>query len=134
MKVNLLIVITFLLLFSSCESGVEHIVNNYYLVSFEEGDDKTLSYKVTDGLYKDIIGPSIVNITHDNDFIIVQQNPRVFPDEPNREKSNYYIIPLKKQMIKKGMPEDNYYVPYSFLELKKKCIELGGNDASIPTW
>ena len=93
---------TILLAFASCGGFVleEKIIDNYYLIAADVGEDCSLSYhELTDGSnYGIIIKATVFAVGYNDKYMIVKQHPSVFPNPPDKKITNYYILPLKKGM------------------------------------
>lgn len=93
---------TILLAFAGC-SGLaieEKIIDNYYLIATDVGEDCSLSYhEPTDGSnYGTIIEATVFAVGYNDKYMIVKQHPRTFPNPPDKKITNYYILPLRKGM------------------------------------
>ncbi|NEW85145.1 MAG: DUF3997 domain-containing protein [Mariniphaga sp.] len=94
----------------SCSDFVikKNIVGNYYLIATDTEDDLGLAYhEPEDGQnYATIVDATVFTIGFNDKFINVKQHPRTFPNPPDLNITNYYILPLKKGMdwkIKNGL-------------------------------
>jgi len=83
----------------------EKIIGNYYFVAADDGEGCSLSYhKARRGdflggfNYVGIIGATVFAVGYNDKYMIVKQHPRIFPNPPNREITNYYILSLKDSM------------------------------------
>jgi hypothetical protein len=77
----------------------EHIVNDYFLIATDLPNDCDFTYQDSppDGNTFVVIVPATVfAVGFNNQYLIVKQHPRVFPDPPNKKVTNYYIIPNHK--------------------------------------
>ncbi len=81
-------------------SGIfkKHIINNYYLTASDYSEyDMSLSCIIDNtGGFIETVGPTIIELEYDSNYIVIKQNPRNFPDAPNKEIINYYIVFVKK--------------------------------------
>ena len=97
MKTKALILVLFL---SGCIGFAvnENIIGNYYWVATDVGDNLALSYhEAADGdNYSFIISPTVFAIGYNEKYIIAKQHPRSFSDAPDKNISNYYVLPLKE--------------------------------------
>ena len=84
----------------SCSDFVikKNIVGNYYLIATDTEDDLGLAYhEPEDGQnYATIVDATVFTIGFNDKFINVKQHPRTFPNPPDLNITNYYILPLKK--------------------------------------
>jgi hypothetical protein len=76
----------------------ENIFGNYYLIAADANEDLTLSYHdSSDGaIYGGIIEPTVFAIGFNENYIIAKQHPRTFPNPPDKNITNFYILPIKK--------------------------------------
>lgn len=91
----------FLLAFAGCSGLVinEKITDNYYFVATDVGEACNLSYKKSDeDNYGTVIEATVFAVGYNDKFMIVKQHPRTFPNPPDKKITNYYILPLKKDM------------------------------------
>jgi len=95
------IVYSFIFLsFTACSGFAieEKILDNYYLIAGDIGEECSLSYKVSDDDFGTVIGATVFAIGYNKQFIIAKQHPRTFPNPPNKKIINYYILPIKRGM------------------------------------
>lgn len=99
---RIILYFTILLTFVGCGGLAlkEKIIDNYYLVAVDDYDDCSLSYQEpTDGdNHGIVIGATVFAVGWYDKYMIVKQHPRTFPNPPDKEITNYYILPLKKGM------------------------------------
>jgi hypothetical protein len=76
----------------------ENVVGNYYLIATDVDEDLNLSYHepADDNNYGGIIEATVFAIGYNDEYIIVKQHPRIFPNPPNKAITNFYILPIKK--------------------------------------
>ncbi len=90
-----------LLLFRGC-SGLtikEKIIDNYYLIASDSQEACNLSFKENDQAnFWTIIDATVFAAGYNEDYMIVKQHPRTFPNPPDKKITNYYILPLKNGM------------------------------------
>ena len=90
-------------LFSSCTGFVtkERIVSNFYLLATDDEIQMSLSY--CDPSDKNgclgIINATVFAVGYDAGFIIAKQHPTDFPNYPNKNITNYFILPLVKNEV-----------------------------------
>lgn len=119
-----------LLSFVSCDNlDVTHVAGPYYLVVMDMDEDRSLSYKVEEGLYAGGVSPMVYAIWHNDDFIIAKQHPWDRDWEPAKNITKYYIIPLKNPVSK--FPDKNFIGPLDKEEFIKKVKELKITDKII---
>ena len=119
-----------LLSFVSCDKlDVTHVAGPYYLVVMDMDEDRSLSYKVEEGLYAGGVPPMVYAIWHNDDFIIAKQHPWDRDWEPAKNITKYYIIPLKNPVSK--FPDENFIGPLDKGEFIKKVKELKITDKII---
>lgn len=107
----------------SCSEENYHkgLNGGYYLSAIDVRSDMVLGYE--DGEYGvGIIGSTVYAVGQNEDFIILKQHPRNFPDEPDSKITNYYIIPLKAK-INKSI-DRNFYGPLNLREFDEKLKDL----------
>ena len=119
-----------LLSFVSCDKlDVTHVAGPYYLVVMDMDEDRSLSYKVEEGLYAGGVPPMVYAIWHNDDFIIAKQHPWNRDWEPAINITKYYIIPLKNPVSE--FPDENFIGPLDKEEFIKKVKELKITDKII---
>ncbi len=112
--------------FFSCGDFVinKNIVGNYYLIATDTEDGLDLSFHEPsdDQNYATIISATVFAIGFNDKFIIVKQHPRTFPNPPDMNITNYYILPLKKEIDWKS--KNGLIGPLTLDEFNKKRKEL----------
>jgi len=86
------------LLYTSCGLVInENIFGNYYLVASDTNEDLCLSYHEScdGGIYGTVVTPTVFAIGYNENYIIVKQHPRAFPNPPDKSITNFYILPVK---------------------------------------
>jgi hypothetical protein len=103
----------------------EKIVENYYFVAGDDPAGTFLSYhESSDGNnYSGIIEATVFAVGYNNNFMIVKQHPRKFPNPPDKSITNYYILPLKEGMDWRS--KNGLIGPLTKSEFIKKRKELG---------
>ena len=95
-----LLYLLFLCLLSGCMGFAikEKIVGNYYLIANDVDEDLSLSYhEAADGSnYGDVIKATVFSVGYNEKYIIAKQHPRAFPNPPNKNITNFFILPLSK--------------------------------------
>ena len=123
MKYIKLFVITLL---TSCNGiSVEHLTDNYYLTKMDyEANNRSLSYKLGKGSYLGVVNATIFAVGYNDDFIIVKQHPRSFPNPPDTNMTNYYVVPLKFKV--NHWADENKFGPLTLEEflIKRKELEI----------
>ncbi len=78
----------------------KNVIGNYYLTAADVPDGTCLSYHTSkdDPIYSWLIGPTVFAVGYNNDFMIIKQHPSTFPYAPDKKVTNYYILPIKKEM------------------------------------
>jgi hypothetical protein len=87
-----------IVLVASCQNSNNHITDRYYITTFE--GETSLTFQLDNGVYIDVVKPSVIEIAHDEHFIIVKQHPQSFSHPPNERTTNYFIVPLKSTISK----------------------------------
>jgi len=101
MKIWIIFLLVTFSLFSCSDFAIKKsIVGNYFLIATDTEDDLGLCYHEPsdDQNYGTIIDATIFAIGFNDKFIIVKQHPRNFPNPPNENITNYYILPIQKGM------------------------------------
>jgi hypothetical protein len=108
----------------SCNDTNKHIIDQYFITDFE--GERSLTFKLNNGDYIDVVKPSVVEIANDEYFIIVKQHPQDFSKLPNKAVTNYFIIPLKSRLSK--FADLNVYGPLTKddFEIKKRSLKVSG--------
>ncbi len=93
----------------------------YYLSAVDAREDMHLGYK--DGDYGiGIVKETVFAVGQNEDFIIVKQHLRKFPNEPDKKTIYYFIIPLKIKINQSV--EKNLYGPLTGVEFEEKRKQL----------
>ena len=68
------------------------------MIASDVGEDLALCYQehVDDSNYGTVIGATVFALGYNSKFIVVKQHPRTFPNLPNKEITNYFILPIKR--------------------------------------
>lgn len=91
-----------LVLLSSCQFGAyeKKINNNYTLSAIDTKDDMELIYVDDEGLMFSIISATVFSIGKNDEYIVAKQHPKDFPNQSNKNITNYFIVPLKFEKVK----------------------------------
>lgn len=115
-----------LLLFASCMGLAikEKLIDNYYLIASDDINGLDLCYhESSDGdNYNGIIEATVFAVGYNKDYMIVKQHPRIFPNPPDKKITNYYILPLKKEMDWKT--KNGLIGPLNLMQFNEKRKEL----------
>jgi len=102
-KSTLYFIIIFTL--AGCVGGIgfakkEKIIGNYYLIAGDIEEDMCISFhEEKDGsIYGTIINATVFAVGFNNKYIIAKQHPRIFPQPCDKNVTNYFILPIKKEM------------------------------------
>ena len=83
-----------LLFMASCQDFVheEKVIDNYFLIAIDEEPQMSVSYSVNqnNSSFVGVIGETVFAIGNNEDFIIVKQHPRSWPNPSNRLITNYF--------------------------------------------
>lgn len=88
-------------LFYGCQDLAikEKIIDNYYLTATDVGEDCNLSYKEPDEtIYGTVVGATVFAVGYNDEYLIVKQHPRTFPNPPDKSVTNYFILFLEEKM------------------------------------
>ena len=117
-----------LLVLQGCVGGVyfEKIVNGYFLSAIDVKTDMLLGYQ--DGDFGvGVVGSTVFAVGYNDEYIIVKQHPRKFPNPPDKSITNYFIVPIKDQVH--ASPDENKIGPLTKEEFVIKRKELGISDS-----
>ncbi len=120
--ITLLLIVNFL---GGCQDFIfnRNIVGRYHLIATDSKAEMSLSYKLDDGNYIGIINGGIYALGNNSYYIIVKQHPYTpFPDSLNKQITNYFIIPIDKD-ISQYKVEENFIGPLNeteFVNQKEK--------------
>ena len=133
---NTILYLIILFAFSRCSDFAikKKIIDNYYIVAGDDDADATLSYhasKPKDTYGGTLFGGAIIEATvfaagYNDNYIIAKQHPRVFPNPPNKSITNYYILPLKKEM--NWRTKNGLIGPLTLEQFNKQRKKLGIGD------
>jgi len=120
-----------LLVFSGC-SGLaikEEITKNYYFIAVDIREDCALSYHEPSDAsnYGTVIEATVFAAGYNDKYMIVKQHPRTFPNQPDKKITNYYILPLKKEM--NWRTKNGLIGPLTQEEFTEKRKELNISDS-----
>jgi len=113
-----------------CRSEVHYTNLNggYYLSADDVLEDMSLGYQDgEDGV--GVIDATVFAVGQDNNFIIVKQHPRNFPDLPDKDITCYFIIPLRSKPAQSS--DKNFYGPFNLDEFEAKKKELNVKDIAF---
>jgi hypothetical protein len=103
----------------------ENVVGNYYLVAPDDEAQLSLDYcDPTDqsGGCGGVIGSTVFAVGYNEKYIIVKQHPRTFPNPPNKEVTNFFILPIKDSFNYRTM--NNLIGPLTLEQFNDKRKEL----------
>ena len=104
MKSILPLFISFLLIaifYSSCQFGhIKSVTGNYYLVAVDAGEDMCLTFKDEEehSSFATIIPSTVFAVGFNAEYIIAKRHPRSLTDERYNDKTEYYILPIQKEI------------------------------------
>ena len=103
----------------------EKIIDNYYLIATDTGEDCKLDYRepADEDSYGTIIGATVFAVGHNDEYIIAKQHPRTFPKPPDKTITNYFILRVKKSMDWRS--KDGQFGPLTLEQFNGKRNELG---------
>jgi len=123
------VLIILLTLFYCCNfSGFvykKQIIDKYYLIAIDIDEQMTICYPINNGDFIGIIDETVYSIGYNKDFIIAKQHPFKLPNNYEKSKTNYFIIPISKK--RSIIPEDNVIGP-----LTKAEFETNRKNLNIP--
>ncbi len=124
-----------ILVFNSCDEFLieKNIVGNYCIYKSEGSEGAYLAHKEDNQKgYSGIIEATVFAAGYNENYIIVKQHPRSFPNPPNKKITNYFILQNKKSMdweTKNGL-----IGPLTLQEFNEKRKELNiPNDVTFTT-
>lgn len=122
-KKIILIVLLMPILFWGCMGSAydKKLNGEYFLFAVDAKEDMYLGYQ--DGEYGiGVIDATVFAVGQSDDYIIVKQHPIETLGKLNKQKTNYYIIPLKERINKSV--DKNFYGPFTKKEFEQKKIDL----------
>lgn len=127
-KNKLIILLLILLVLEGCKmkNNNNRIIENYFIGTDDLREDMMI-YAVVNEYRIGIMPPTIFALGYNEDFIIAKQHPQNSSLSMEREKINYFIIPLKKKKMES--PDENKYGPLTKEEFLQKRIEIGIPDS-----
>jgi hypothetical protein len=88
------------IILSSCRDSAikNNFYGNYFLIATDVGEDLALCYQehVDDPSYGTVVRATVFALGYNSHFIVVKQHPRTFPNLPDKDITNYFILPIKK--------------------------------------
>jgi len=130
-----IILVSLFFAFITCKGLNEYkVIGSYYLIDMDyDQKSRSLSYKLADGNYLGIIDETVFAVGYNENYIIVKQHPRKFPEFPNRRVTNYFIVPITKRST--YSPETEILGPLNLQEFSSKCNELNiGKEVKFTEW
>jgi len=106
-------------------SGIdkEHLIGNYYLTAVDYVDEgKDLSYLLESGNFVGVVSSTVFAVGYNEEYIIVKQHPREFPNPPDKTITKFFIVPIKNKVHQSL--DENKLGPLTELEFKEKRKEL----------
>lgn len=106
----------------------EQLVDRYYLIAMdyvEEG--MNLSYVLESGDFIGVVNSTVFAVGYNDEYIIVKQHPRKFPNPPDKLITNYFIVPIKDKVH--ASPDENKIGPLTKEGFVIKRKELGVSDS-----
>ena len=124
MKKSIFFLLAIVFCFYSCGSGAYNKTLNggYFLSALNNMEDMYLGYQDGENGIG-IITATVFAVGQNDDYIILKQHPRDFPNKPDKSIVNFYLIPLKSNISKSI--DKNYYGPLTLREFEQKKKELG---------
>jgi hypothetical protein len=126
MKIQSLFLIIVLELFQGCLGADinDHLFGNYYLVAADDDNQLAFSYHTPEdeSTYLTIIPATVFAVGYNQNYFIVKQHPYLFAKPPNKQITNYFILPIKKDFNFKTM--NGLIGPLTLDEFKLKRHEL----------
>ena len=106
----------------------EQLVGRYYLTAMDYVDEgMNLSYVLESGDFIGVVNSTVFAVGYNDEYIIVKQHPRKFPNPPDKSITNYFIVPIKDQVH--ASPDENKIGPLTKEEFVIKRKELGISDS-----
>ena len=122
--------LSILILFFGCQNLAikEKIIENYYLIASDEVYGTCLSYHedTEESNYGCVIEAAVFAVGCNDKYMIVKQHPRTFPNPPDKKITNYYILPLKKEMDWRS--KNGLVGPLTLEQFNEKRKELNISD------
>lgn len=119
--------------FSGCigSSHYEKIKDSYYLSALDSDEDMEIVYRDENGYMFTIVGSTVFAVGYSEEFIVAKQHPRSFPNHPDKNILNYFIIPLKNKIS--NSVEKNVIGPITLkqFEEKSKLLPIGNINFSV---
>lgn len=125
-----IIYLSILCLLSSCMGfdTKEKIVGNYYLVAPDDEAQLGLDYcdPADQNGCGGVIESTVFAVGYNENYIIVKQHPRTFPNPPNKGITNFFIVPTKRGFNYRTM--NNLIGPLTLEQFNTKTKELNISD------
>jgi hypothetical protein len=99
------------------------------LIATDVGEDMSLGFKHSESGYWIMVKSTVFAVGFNDEFIIVKQHPRTFPDQPDKSITNYFIVPIYSRTI--HSMDDDVIGPLGKEDFDKKRIELGIADITF---
>lgn len=94
-----------MLIGTACVGGIgavinKNIIGHYFLVAPDVEEQLSICYHQhsDEDNYGIIIGETVFAVGYNNEYIIIKQHPNKSSDSLNKNKINYYILPVKDTM------------------------------------
>lgn len=107
----------------------ENLTKGYSMSAMDVMTDMSLVFENEEGYSFDVVTSTVFAVGYNDEFIIIMQHPREFPNPPDKSVINHFIIPLEDRVS--GSPESNVVGPFSKGEFEIKRRELGIPDDLI---
>jgi len=124
---KLILYLSIPLLFVGCQGLAvkEKIIDNYFLVAADASEWTSLSYhEDNEGAnYSSLIEATVFAVGYNDNYMIVKQHPCTLPNPPDKNITNFYILPLKEGM--NWRTKNGLMGPLTEQEFNAKRKELG---------
>jgi hypothetical protein len=119
------LIIIILLFLTSCEMAEKRkIVGNYYIVASDIGEQMNLAYNIPGFRgYSTIVKHCVFAVGYNDKYIVVKQHPYNTNGHPNKEITNYYIVPIQDSINWRTL--DKTIIPLNEVQFEDKRKELG---------
>jgi len=102
----------------------EKVIGNYYLVAVDDEAELSLDYcdPADQNGCGGVIESTVFAVGYNEKYIIVKQHPRTFPNPPDKEVTNFFIVPIKEGFNYRTM--NNLIGPLTLEQFNTKRKEL----------
>ncbi|WP_282039933.1 hypothetical protein [Saccharicrinis aurantiacus] len=103
----------------------KHLTDDVWLIAVDEIEQMSVSLKVSENGYSGLIDETVFAVGFNKNYLIAKQHPRKFPEPPQKDSTNYYIIDLNKIRQEKA----NFISKIDTIKYRSVYKDINGKDS-----